>query len=144
MDKQKKEIIKLLKHKQETCTRLLEKMNEQIEAVNCQDNSRLSLIIEFKERLIAGLNETDQKIADLAESLSVAIRKSVANENQELGKRIEFDLQQIIEQETICQKKLNHVKSEVLERIKAVKKGQTLLQGYGISHRTKPKVSENV
>ena len=40
MDKQKTEIIRLLKHKKETCARLLQKIGEQMEAVNNQDHSR--------------------------------------------------------------------------------------------------------
>ncbi len=115
-----------------------------MEAVNSQDNSRLAVIIETKEGLIAGLNENDQKISDLAGDLDEAIRESLARENEELGNRIESDLEKIIEKETVCQEKLNLVKSEVLEKIKAVKKGQTLLKGYGVSQRIKPKISKNV
>ena len=53
MEKQKTEIVRLLKHKKETCARLLQKMGEQMEAVNNQDESRLAVIIEDKEGLIA-------------------------------------------------------------------------------------------
>jgi len=144
MDKQKTEIVKLLKHKQETCARLLEKMSEQMEAVNSQDNSRLAVIVEAKEGLIDRLNETDQKIAALVEGLDEAAQESLVNENEKLGNRIESDLGKIIEQETVCQEKLNLVKSEVLEKIKTVKNGQTLLKGYGVSKRIKPKISKNV
>jgi len=144
MDKQKTEIVKLLKHKQETCARLLEKMSEQMEAVNSQDNSRLAVIVEAKEGLIDGLNETDQEIAALVEGLDEAAQESLVNENEKLGNRIESDLGKIIEQETVCQEKLNLVKSEVLEKIKTVKNGQTLLKGYGVSKRIKPKISKNV
>lgn len=144
MNKQKTEIVRLLKHKQETCTQLLQKMGEQMEAVNNQDNSRLAVIIEGKEGLIAGLNETDQKIASLASDLDEASRESLAREFEELARRIEIDLEKIIEQETVCQGKLNIVKNEVLEKIKSVKGGQVLLKGYGISPRIKPKISKNV
>jgi len=144
MNKQKTEIVRLLKHKQETCTQLLQKMGEQMEAVNNQDNSRLAVIIEGKEGLIASLNETDQKIASLASDLDEASRESLAREFEELARRIEIDLEKIIEQETVCQGKLNIVKNEVLEKIKSVKGGQVLLKGYGISPRIKPKISKNV
>ena len=144
MDKQKTEIAKLLKHKQKTCARLLEKMDEQMEAVISQDNSRLALIIEIKEELVVGLNEIDKKIADLAKGLSETAQESLVNENEELGKHIESDLETIIEQETICQKKLDLVKSELLEKLKALKKGQILLKGYGTSQRIKQKISKNV
>jgi exonuclease VII large subunit len=144
MDKQKTEIAKLLKQKQKTCARLLEKMDEQMEAIRSQDNSRLALIIEVKEELVVGLNETDQKIADLAKRLSETAQELLVNENEELGKRIESDLEKIIEQETICQKKLDLVKSELLEKLKALKKGQILLKGYGVSQRIKQKISKNV
>ena len=144
MDKQKTEIAKLLKDKQKTCARLLEKMDEQMEAVISQDNSRLALIIEVKEELVVGLNETDQKIADLAKGLSETAQESLVNENEELGKRIESDLEKIIEQETICQTKLDLVKSELLEKLKALKRGQILLKGYGTSQRIKQKISKNV
>ena len=144
MDKQKTEIIRLLKHKKETCARLLQKIGEQVEAVNNQDHSRLAVIIEGKEGLIAGLNETDQKISDLARDLDEATRESLTREFEELGRRIDTDLKKIIEQETVCQGKLNIVKNEVLEKIKDVKNGKVLLKGYGISPRIKPKISKNV
>jgi|TARA_B100000809_G_scaffold117222_1_gene115517 succinate dehydrogenase flavin-adding protein (antitoxin of CptAB toxin-antitoxin module) len=144
MDKQKTEIIRLLKHKKETCARLLQKIGEQVEAVNNQDHSRLAVIIEGKEGLIAGLNETDQKISDLARDLDEATRESLTREFEELGRRIDTDLKKIIEQETVCQEKLNIVKNEVLEKIKDVKNGKVLLKGYGISPRIKPKISKNV
>ena len=144
MDKQKTEIIRLLKHKKETCARLLQKIGEQVEAVNNQDHSRLAVIIEGKEGLIAGLNETDQKISDLARDLDEATRESLTREFEELGRRIDTDLKKIIEQETDCQEKLNIVKNEVLEKIKDVKNGKVLLKGYGISPRIKPKISKNV
>ena len=144
MDKQKKEITKLLKYKQKTCAQLLEKMGEQMEAVRIQDNSRLLLIIEVKENLILDLNKTDQKISDLAKNLSDTTLRSLVKDNEELSNRIELDLEKIIEQETVCQKKLNILKNGILEKIKAVKKGQTLLKGYGLSQRTKPKISKNV
>ena len=144
MDKQKKEITKLLKYKQETCAQLLEKMCEQMEAVRIQDNSRLLLIIEVKENLILDLNKTDQKISDLAKNLSDTTQRSLVKDNEELSNRIELDLEKIIEQETVCQKKLNILKNGILEKIKAVKKGQTLLKGYGLSQRIKPKISKNV
>ena len=144
MDKQKKEITKLLKYKQKTCAQLLEKMGEQMEAVRIQDNSRLLLIIEVKEKLILDLNKTDQKISDLAKNLSDTTQRSLVKDNEELSNRIELDLEKIIEQETVCQKKLNILKNGILEKIKAVKKGQTLLKGYGLSQRIKPKISKNV
>ena len=144
MDKQKTEIIRLLKHKKETCARLLQKIGEQVEAVNNQDHSRLAVIIEGKEGLIAGLNETDQKISDLARDLDEATRESLTREFEELGRRIDTDLKKIIEQETVCQEKLNIVKNEVLEKIKDVKNRKVLLKGYGISPRIKPKISKNV
>ena len=144
MDKQKKEITKLLKYKQKTCAQLLEKMGEQMEAVRIQDNSRLLLIIEVKENLILDLNKTDQKISDLAKNLSDITQRSLFKDNEELSNRIELDLEKIIEQETVCQKKLNILKNGILEKIKAVKKGQTLLKGYGLSQRIKPKISKNV
>lgn len=144
MDKKKTEIVRLLKHKQEICTRLLEKMAEQMEAVDTQDESRLAAIIEEKETLIAGLNETDQKITGLASDLDQTILTSLTSENAELAQRIESDLEKIIEQETVCQTKLNCVKSELLEKIKAVKSGQRLLKGYGVSQRIKSKISKNI
>jgi len=144
MNKQKLEIVSLLKHKQETCARLLEKMAEQMKAVDTQDESQLATIVEEKEALIAGLNETDQRIADLARDLDQIILASLVSENEGLGQSIESDLEKIIEQETICQTKLNLVKSEVLEKIKAVKSGQRILKGYGVSQRIKPKISKNI
>ena len=85
MDKQKIEIAKLLKYKQRICAQLLEKMSEQMEALRAQNNSRLLLIIEVKEKMILDLNKTDQKIIDLAKKLSETAQVSLANDNEELG-----------------------------------------------------------
>ncbi|MBT3921821.1 MAG: hypothetical protein HOF21_04520 [Nitrospina sp.] len=144
MNQKNTKIIKLLKHKQETCAQLLLKMEEQMEAVNKEDDSQLKKIIEVKEGLIATLNEADQKIADLVRDLDETARESLARENKDLGHRIENDLEKIIEQEIVCQEKLNLVKNEVVEKIKGLRKGQELLKGYERSQRIKPKISRNV
>ena len=115
-----------------------------MKAVDIQDEPRLATIVEEKEALITGLNEADQKIADLARDLDQTILASLTSENAELARRIESNLEKIIEQETVCQAKLNLVKSEVLEKVKAVKSGQRILKGYGVSQRIKPKISKNV
>ena len=144
MNEQNKEIIKLLKHKQETCARLLLKMGEQMQAVDDKDDSQLVVIVEAKEGLITSLNEIDQKIAELARGLDAVARESLTREYKELGHRIESDLEKIIEQETVCQEKLNLVKTEIVEKIKGLRKGQELLKGYERSQRIKPKISRNV
>ena len=144
MNKQEIEIFSLLKHKQETCARLLLKMGEQMQAVNDQDDSQLVVIVEAKEGLITSLNEIDQKIAELARGLDAVARESLTREYKELGHRIESDLEKIIEQETVCQEKLNLVKTEIVEKIKGLRKGQELLKGYERSQRIKPKISRNV
>ena len=118
MKKQNTEIKKLLKQKQEICARLLQKMAEQMDAVNNQDESRLIAIVEGKEQLITKLNDTDQKIIEIVRDLDEVARESLARKNGELGTRIESDLGKIIEQETVCQEKLNLQKSEVVEKIK--------------------------
>jgi len=115
-----------------------------MEAVNKEDDSQLKEIIEIKEGLIAALNETDQKIADLARDLDGTARESLIRENKDLGFQIETDLEKIIKQEIDCQEKLKLVKSEVVEKIKGLRKGQELLKGYERSQRIKPKISKNV
>ena len=144
MNQKNTKIIKLLKHKQETCARLLLKMGEQMQAVNDQDDSQLVVIVEAKEGLITSLNEIDQKIAELARGLDAVARESLTREYKELGHRIESDLEKIIEQEMVCQEKLNLVKTEIVEKIKGLRKGQELLKGYERSQRIKPRISKNV
>lgn len=119
-------------------------MAEQVESVCNQDSSRLAVIIEGKERLIAGLVKTDQNIAKLVGGLDEATRELLVRENEELGRRIKSDLEKIIEQENSCQEKLGIVKNEVVEKILSLKKGQTILKGYGASPRVKPKISKNI
>jgi len=115
-----------------------------MQAVNDQDDSQLVVIVEAKEGLITSLNEIDQKIAELARGLDAVARESLTREYKELGHRIESDLEKIIEQETVCQEKLNLVKTEIVEKIKGLRKGQELLKGYERSQRIKPKISRNV
>lgn len=144
MNKRKSEIIQLLKRKQENCSRLLQKVEDQTEAVNIQADSQVTRIIGDKEELIAELNETDQKIADLVKGLDEVTRKLLIGECEDLVHRIEGDLEKIIALETVCQEKLNQVKSEVVEKIVGLKNGQVLLKGYGVSPRIKPKISKNI
>ncbi len=144
MNNKKTEIIRLLKRKQESCSQLLQKVEEQMEIVNIQADSLLTAIIADKEVLIIGLNETDQKIAEGVKDLDAATRNLMVDECEELVNGIESDLEKIIELETVCQEKLEHVKSGVMEKIIGLKKGQVLLRGYGVSPRIKPKISKNV
>ncbi len=115
-----------------------------MEAVNIQADSQVTRIVGDKEELIAELNETDQKIADLVKGLDEATRKSLMGECEDLVHRIEDVLEKIIAMETVCQEKLNQVKSEVVEKIVGLKNGQVLLKGYGVSPRIKPKISKNI
>jgi hypothetical protein len=142
--KQKAEIIRLLKQKQESCSRLLQKVEEQMELVNLQDESRLTRVVEAKETMVDQLNEIDQKIAEEVSSLNEATRKSLVREGAELARCIENDLEKIIAIETVCQQKIDQVKTEVVEKIMGLKKGQVLLKGYGVSPRVKSKISKNV
>ena len=144
MKKQKAEIIQLLKQKQESCSRLLQKVEEQMELVNLQDESRLLGVVEAKETMVDQLNEIDQKIAEEVSSLNEATRKSLVREGAELARCIENDLEKIIAIETVCQQKIDQVKTEVVEKIMGLKKGQVLLKGYGVSPRVKSKISKNV
>lgn len=144
MKKQNTEITKLFKQKQKTCAQLLQKMEAQMRAVSNQDDSQLAGIIEGKEELIAVLNETDQIIIERVGALDEATRELLARDSEELRLRIETDLEKIIEQEMDCQEKLDLEKSEVVEKIKGLRKGQKLLKGYERSQRVKPKISKNV
>jgi hypothetical protein len=144
MNKQNTKFTKLLKQKQKTCAQLLQKMEEQVEAVNIQDDSKLTKIVESKEELIVELKAIDQEIAELVQELDETARATLVSENADLGNRIESELERIIELETICQEKLNLMKKEVVEEIKGLRKGQELLKGYERSQRIKPKISKNV
>jgi hypothetical protein len=144
MKKQKAEIIRLLKQKQESCSRLLQKVEEQMELVNLQDESRLLGVVEAKETMVDQLNEIDRKIAEEVSSLNEATRKALVREGAELARCIENDLEKIIAIETVCQEKIDQVKTEVVEKIMELKKGQVLLKGYGVSPRVKSKISKNV
>ena len=144
MNNKKLEIIRLLNHKQESCSQLLRKVEEQMKVVNIQADSLLTVIIADKEELIIGLNETDQKIAEGVKGLDAATRNLMVDECEELVRCIESDLEKIIELETVCQEKIKQIKSGVVEKIMELKKGQVLLKGYGVSPRIKPKVSKNV
>lgn len=71
-------------------------------------------------------------------------RLAVANKLKGLGTQIESDIEKIIGMENECEKKLLNEKTELLEKMRSTRNGRTLLKGYGISTRIKPKISGSI
>ncbi len=119
-------------------------MNQQIKAIDENDEPSLVRILDAKEKVIESLvnddKELDKQVALLDEKNRVAIAKNL----KELGVQIEIETEKIIEMENDCEKKLINEKLELFEKMKSLKNGRTLLKGYGMSTRVKPKIKGSI
>ena len=144
MKSKKTEVARLLEKKKKICVQLLQIMQEQVVATEIPNEHQLKMIINSKEEMVLELLAIDEKIFSLVQKLDKTNQKLLVSENEKLASDIEKDLTKIIEQENFCQEKLNLVRDDMGEKIKGLKKGQTLLKGYGVSQRIKSKISENI
>ncbi len=123
---------------------LLARMALQEQAIDAEDEPALLEILDEKERAIESLNKKDESLRKWSSTLSELDRAEMEEKTRTLRAEIEKTLQEIVELEEICEKKIQSKGSRMGNRLTGLKKGKVLLKGYNIPTRIKPKISKNV
>jgi hypothetical protein len=134
----------ILENKITLLARLTEQMVKQVKAIDQNDESSLTEILDEKEAVIESLVSDDQELEKGVALLDEKIRVAIANKLKELGTQIKSEIGKITGMENDCEKKLLNEKLELLGKMKSTRNGRTLLKGYGISARIRPKISGSI
>ena len=119
-------------------------IKRQIKAIEESDEPALIQALEAKENIIAVLVKDDEEFDKYIAHLDDKNRKIIAKKLKEFGVRIETETEKIIEIENRCEKKLINEKQDLLVKMKSLKNGRTLLKGYRLSARIKPRISGSI
>ena len=119
-------------------------IKRQIKAIEESDEPALIQALEAKENVIAVLVKDDEEFDKYIAHLDDKNRKIIAKKLKEFGVRSETETEKIIEIENRCEKKLINEKQDLLVKMKSLKNGRTLLKGYRLSARIKPKISGSI
>ncbi len=134
----------ILENKITLLAKLAVQMEEQVKAVDQNDESSLTQILDEKEAVIESLVSDDQELEKEVALLDEKNRVAIANKLKKLGAQIESEIEKITEMENECEKNLLNEKFELLEKMRSTRNGRTLLKGYGVSARIKPKISGSI
>ena len=134
----------ILENKITLLARLTEQMVKQVKAIDQNDESSLTKILDEKEAVIESLVIDDRELEKGVALLDEKIRVAIANKLKELGTQIKSEIEKITGMENDCEKKLLNEKSELLKKMRSTRNGHTLLKGYGVSARIRPKISGSI
>jgi hypothetical protein len=137
-------IKSILENKLTLLTKLTGQMNKQVKSIEQNDELSLTKILDEKETVIESLIGDDQELKKVVELLDNKTSVAITNKLKDLGTKIEKEIEKIIRMENDCEKKLLNEKFELLEKMKSTRNGRTLLKGYGVSKRIKPKISGSI
>ena len=144
MKMEEKKIKAILEKKMILLSELEGQVKLQIKAIDENDEPSLIQTLKAKENVIAALVQDDEEFDKCIARLDDKNRRVIAEKLEEFGVRIETETEKIIEIEKDCEKKLVNEKQELLVKMKSLKNGRTLLKGYGVSARIKPKISGSI
>ena len=137
-------IKEILGNKITLLAKLAGQMENQVKAIDQNDEPLLTQILDEKEAVIESLVSDDQELEKGVALLDEKSRVAIASKLKELGAQVESEIQKIIGMENDCDKKLLNEKSELFEKMRSTKNGRTLLKGYGVSARIKSKISGSI
>ena len=137
-------IKEILGNKITLLAKLAGQMENQVKAIDQNDEPLLTQILDEKEAVIESLVSDDQELEKGVALLDEKSRVAIASKLKELGAQVESEIEKIIGMENDCEKKLLNEKSELFEKMRSTKNGRTLLKGYGVSARIKPKISGSI
>lgn len=141
---QEAKIKAILENKLTLLAKLTGQMDKQVKSIDQNDEPSLTKILDEKESVIESLVSEDQELKKGAALLDEKSRVAISNKLKDLGTKIESEIEKIIGMENDCEKKLLNEKFELLEKMRSTRNGRTLLKGYGISQRIKPKISGSI
>jgi hypothetical protein len=134
----------ILENKLTLLEKLTGQMDKQVKSIDQNDEPSLTKILDEKESVIESLVSEDRELEKGVALLDDKSRVAIANKLKDLRTKIESEIEKIIRMENDCEKKLLNEKFELLEKMRSTRNGRTLLKGYGISKRIKPKISGNI
>ena len=137
-------IKEILGNKITLLAKLAGQMENQVKAIDQNDEPLLTQILDEKEAVIESLVSDDQELEKGVALLDEKSRVAIASKLKELGTQVESEIEKIIRMENDCEKKLINEKQGLYEKMKSMKTGRTLLKGYGLSTRIKPKISGSI
>jgi len=137
-------IKEILGNKITLLAKLAGQMENQVKAIDQNDELLLTQILDEKEAVIESLVSDDQELEKGVALLDDKSRIAIASKLKKLGAQVESEIQKIIGMENDCEKKLLNEKSELFEKMRSTKNGRTLLKGYGVSARIKSKISGSI
>ena len=137
-------IKEILGNKITLLAKLAGQMENQVKAIDQNDEPLLTQILDEKEAVIESLVSDDQELEKGVALLDDKSRIAIASKLKNLGAQVESEIQKIIGMENDCEKKLLNEKSELFEKMRSTKNGRTLLKGYGVSARIKSKISGSI
>ena len=137
-------IKEILGNKITLLAKLAGQMENQVKAIDQNDEPLLTQILDEKEAVIESLVSDDQELEKGVALLDDKSRIAIASKLKKLGDQVESEIQKIIGMENDCEKKLLNEKSELFEKMRSTKNGRTLLKGYGVLARIKPKISGSI
>jgi hypothetical protein len=137
-------IKSILENKLTLLMKLTGQMDKQVRSIDQNDEALLAKILDEKESVIESLGNEDQKLKKGVALLDDKSRIAISIKLKDLRIKIESEIEKIIRMENDCEKRLLNEKLELLEKMRSTRNGHTLLKGYGISKRIKPKISESI
>ena len=137
-------IKEILGNKITLLAKLAGQMENQVKAIDQNDEPLLTQILDEKEAVIESLVSDDQELEKGVALFDEKSRIAIASKLKKLGAQVESEIQKIIGMENDCEKKLLNEKSELFEKMRSTKNGRTLLKGYGVSARIKSKISGSI
>jgi len=137
-------ILEFLRKEKKCYDEVLDLMNEQIHAIEQEDEQSLKAIIEKKDGILRTARDNETRLEKVVTGLSKSELAEAGKQAGKLKMETESILAQIIEMENNCQAELKARKFLTQDTILDLKQRKNLLKGYRSSQRVKPKISKNV
>lgn len=137
-------ILEFLRIEKKCYDEVLHLLDEQMQAIEQEDEKRLDAVIEKKDGIIQIARNNESHLETAIGQLSEKEMALVREQAGELKMEVESVLARIIEMENNSQVELKSRKFIAQDKIIDLKQKRTLLKGYGTTGRIKPKISKNV
>ena len=142
--KNKQLILDNLK-KEESCFKdLVNKIEEQKQAIEDKNDFRVLEIIEEKNRIIKIFHNLESEVNDRLQSLSLEETQSLKQEEKTLMISLEKLIETIIRMEEECEINIGRDMKEVEKKIFGLQKGKKISKGYGSFLKNRPLISRKI
>ena len=142
--KTKQLILDSLK-KEESCFKdLVNKIEEQKQAIEDKNDFRVLEIIEEKNRIIKIFHNLESEVNTRLQSLSLEETQSLQQEGKTLMISLEKLIETIILMEEECEINIGRDMKEVEKKIIGLQKGKKIGKGYGSFLKNRPLISRKI